>query len=108
MATVMRIEAEQGAPTELAARIHQLGRDCALLSVGELCHRTDRLRVQAAAGGFAALARLAGALGDALAKDGRAAPVRIYIDLMEDALGCAGQGAAAGEALLAAASVRLA
>ena len=110
MAAAYRIDDGAGTAgrVELSARIAQLKRDQALLSIAELCRRADTLRGHAHIGGFVALARLAGGLGDALAMHGRAATTRAYLDLMGDALDCPRFDAAAGDAFLAAVSVRLA
>lgn len=100
---------EQGTiRAELKARIDQLDRDFRLLSLGELGRRTDAIRNIARSNGFDAAAKLAGGLGDSIARDGRAAIVRPYLDGLRDAIECAPGDTRAGDIVLASVSVRLA
>jgi hypothetical protein len=109
MATAYKIEDGTDDPvrSELAARVAQLERDFRLLSVGELGRRADAIRHLASSHGYRPTSRLAGGLADAIARDGRAAMVRPYLDGMRDAIACDPADAVAGDALLAAVSVRL-
>ena len=93
---------------ELFARIGQIERDFRLLSIGEIGRRTDAIRQMARAHGFGPTSRLAGGLADALARDGRAAMIRPYLDGMREAIGCDPADSLAGDAILASVSVRLA
>lgn len=108
MATAYRIESEDDpVRDELCARVAQLDRDFRLLSIGELGRRVDAIRHLARVNGFEPACRLAGGMADALARDGRAAMVRPYLDGMRDAIACDPADAQAGDALLASISVRL-
>ena len=109
MATAYRVDETGGDPAraELAARVDQLDRDFRLLSVGELGRRADAIRHLARRHGYEPASRLAGGLGDALARDGRAAMIRPYIEGIREAIGCDPSDRAAGDALLASISVRL-
>ena len=110
MATAYRIDEGARDPLrgELSARIAQLDRDFRLLSIGELGRRIDAIRQLARHQGLVPASRLAGGLADALARDGRAAMIRPYLDGMRDAIACDPTDLAAGDALLASVSVRLA
>jgi len=92
---------------ELSARIQQLDRDFRLLSIGELGRRVDAIRHLARANGYEPASRLAGGLGDALARDGRAAMIRPYLDGMREAIVCDPADHTAGDAILASVNVRL-
>jgi len=109
MATAYRMSESGDDPVrgELVARIDQLDRDFRLLSLGELGRRIDAIRHVARANGYEPAMRLAGGLADALARDGRAAMIRPYIDGMREAIGCDPRDRGAGDAFLAAVSVRL-
>lgn len=93
---------------ELRARIDQLDRDARLLSIGELCRRVDTVRNIAAAAGMLPLARLAAALRDALAREGRGARVHSWTEAMRDSIGHDSQDEATAALLLASVGVRLA
>lgn len=93
---------------ELAARIAQLDRDFKLLSIGELCRRADLIRQIARAERLEAVCRLAAGLGDALARGGRTAPVRPWLDALREALASDAQDESAARAFMAAVGVRLA
>ena len=109
MATAYRVNENDSDPIreELAARIDQLDRDFRLLSIGELGRRADAIRHLARRHGYEPASRLAGGLGDALARDGRAAMTRHYIEGIREAIGYDSSNPAAGDALLASISVRL-
>ena len=108
MATAYRIESgDDPVRSELSARITQLDRDFRLLSIGELGRRIDAIRHIARINGYEPACRLAGGMADALARDGRAAMVRPYLDGMRDAIACDPGDTQAGDALLASVSVRL-
>lgn len=109
MATAYRMSEHDGDPvtSELAARIRQLDRDFRLLSVGELGRRIEAIRHLARINGFEPASRLAGGLADALARDGRAAMIRPYLDGLREAIGCDPADREAGDAILASVSVRL-
>jgi uncharacterized small protein (DUF1192 family) len=108
MATAYRIESgDDPVRIELSARIAQLDRDFRLLSIGELGRRIDAIRHIARINGYEPACRLAGGMADALARDGRAAMVRPYLDGMRDAIACDPGNTQAGDALLASVSVRL-
>ncbi len=109
MATAFK-QPESGADRireDLCARIDQLERDFRLLSLGELGRRTDAIRHIAQHHGFEPASRLAGGLADALARDGRAAMVRPYLDGMRQAIDCDPSDPRAGDIVLASVSVRL-
>lgn len=109
MATAYRMDdgGDDSVRGELSARVHQLDRDFRLLSIGELGRRIDAIRQLARANGFEPASRLAGGLSDALARDGRAAMIRPYIDGIREAIDCDPSDRRAGDALLASVSVRL-
>jgi len=109
MATAYQREEVAGDPvkSELSARIDQLDRDFRLLSLGEVGRRVDTFRNLARRHGYEPASRLAGGLGDALARDGRAAMIRPYLNGMREAIGCDPNDRSAGDALLASISVRL-
>ena len=106
MASAQYIEVTDPVRSELVARIDQLDRDFRLLSLGELGRRADAIRQIARLHGFEPTSRLAGGLGDALARDGRAAMIAPYLEGMRAAVGCDPADRAAGDALLAAIGVR--
>ena len=109
MAASARIVEEQ--PTvreELQARVAQLGRDFRLLSIGELCRRTDLVRQIARANRLEAVGRLAAGLSDALAREGRSTAVRPWLDALAEALQSDMQDEGAARAFMAAVGVRLA
>lgn len=93
--------------TELGQRVEQIARDLRLLSIGELGRRADAIRGLAQLHGMTPVARIAGGLADALAIDGRGAMVRSYCDALRDMLAGDPYDASAGDAFLAAVSVRL-
>ena len=108
MATAYKVEGgDDPVRRELCARVAQLDRDFRLLSIGELGRRIDAIRHIARANGLIPASRLAGGMADALARDGRAAMVRPYLDGMREAIACDPADAQAGDALLASISVRL-
>jgi hypothetical protein len=92
---------------ELAARVGQLDRDFRLLSIGELCRRADLIRQIARANGYEPVSRLAGGLANSLARGGRGAPVRPWLDALGEALVSDAQDEATARAFLASVSVRL-
>jgi hypothetical protein len=110
MATQFRASEGGGSAiqAELFARISQIERDFRLLSISEIGRRTDAIRQIARAHGFGPASHLAGSLGEALARDGRAAMIRPYLDGMREAVSCDPADAHAGDAILASVSVRLA
>ena len=93
---------------EICARIDQLERDFRLLSVGELGRRADAIRHLAFAHGLTPVGRLAAGLGEALARGGRGATIRPFLDGMRDAVGSERQDDASASSFLAAVGVRLA
>ena len=93
---------------ELGARIDQLDRDARLLSIAELCRRTDAIRNIAAAARLLPLARLAGALRDALAQEGRGASVATWTAAMRESIGHDAQDEATASLFLASVGMRLA
>ena len=109
MATAYRMDEGDRDPirNELSARIDQLARDFRLLSIGEMGRRVDAIRHLARRHGYVPASRLAGGLGDALARDGRAAMIRPYIEGMREAIGCDPADRGAADAFLASVSVRL-
>jgi hypothetical protein len=92
---------------ELGARIDQIERDFRALSIGELCRRADLVRQLARAHGREPLARLAGGLRDALAREQRGTAIRPWLDGMRGALGCEVGDEASTGVFLAAVAVRL-
>ena len=87
MATAYKIQSEDDpVRSELSDRIAQLDRDFRLLSIGELGRRIDAIRHIARVNGLEPASRLAGGMADALARDGRAAMVRPYLEGMREAI----------------------
>lgn len=93
---------------EICQRIDQLERDFRLLSVGELARRADAIRHLAHGHGLMPVGRLAGGLGDALARGGRGATIRPFVEGMRDAVCAAAQDDATASRYLAAVNLRLA
>jgi hypothetical protein len=93
---------------ELNARIDQLDRDARLLSIGELCRRVDAVRNIAAAARLLPLARLAAALRDTLARDGRGTQVAAWTTAMRESIGQDAQDEATAATWVAAVGSRLA
>ncbi|WP_380873791.1 hypothetical protein ACFB49_43830 [Sphingomonas sp. DBB INV C78] len=109
MASAARIESPLD-PTirdELCARLAQLDRDFRLLSIGELCRRVEAIRQVARDHQLEPVSRLAAGLGDTLARGGRGASVRPYLDGLRDAIGCEHQDEATARAYLAQINLRL-
>jgi len=110
MASSARIQASdpEAIQDELRARIGQLDRDFRLLSIGEICRRADSVRHIARTHGYEPLARLAGGLRDAIARDGRGVAIAVWMEAMRDAIALRTHDEATARAVLAAVSVRLA
>ncbi|MDB5682410.1 MAG: hypothetical protein JWM38_827 [Sphingomonas bacterium] len=79
-----------------------------MLSLGELGRRADSIRQLAYSNGLAPVGGLAAGLGEALARGGRGAMIRPYIDGMRDAVRCDRQDDASANSYLAAVGVRFA
>lgn len=97
-----------GSGAELLARIDRLSQEFTRLTLSDLSIRIDALRSLAKAGGHHPASVLAGGLSDALARDGRAAIVRPYLDGMRDAMACDRQDKDIASLFLATIGVRLA
>ena len=93
---------------EIGARIDQLERDFRLLSIGELARRADAVRHLAHTNDLMPVARLAGGLAEAIARGGRGATIRPFIDGMRDAVRGERQDDDSASSYLAAVGVRLA
>lgn len=89
-------------------QVDALDRDYRQLSIDEIARRADDLRHLGAAHGFDAVGRIAGALNDAVSRDGRAAMIHVYLESLREATWVDPRDAHAGELLLAMVSVRLA
>lgn len=110
MATAYRFAAmpsDDPVAIELCSRIGDLERDLPALSMGDLGRRVDAIRAGGRGGDYPALAEVASGLSEALARDGRAALVRPYLQAMREACGCARGDGNAVHALLASIGVRL-
>ena len=88
-------------------QVDALDREYRQLSIDEIARRADDLRHFGSAHGFDTVGRLAGALNDAVSRDGRAAMINVYLESLREATWVDPRDARAGELLLAMVSVRL-
>jgi len=93
---------------DISRRVDALDRNYRHLSIDEIAREADDLRHLGWAHGFAAVCRLAGALNDAVSREGRAAMIPAYLEYLREATWSDPRDDRAGELLLAAVSVRLA
>jgi len=94
--------------SDISRRVDALDRDYRNLSIGEIVRQADDLRHLGSEHGFESVCRLAGALNDAVSRDGRAAIIQAYIESLRQAAWVDSCDGRATELLLAAVSVRLA
>jgi len=94
--------------SDIRRRVDALGRDYRQLSLEEIVRRADAVRHLALQHGFEVIRQLAGALTDAVSRDGRAAIIPAYLQSLNEAAGIDGREPAASEVLMATISVRLA
>jgi hypothetical protein len=92
---------------ELCDRLDSLQRAMAATGVRDLAKALAGIRTMAAAYGMVPLVCLAEAFERALRAQPRGCPAGLYFERMRDAIGCATQDEAAGEAMLASISIRL-
>jgi hypothetical protein len=93
---------------DLRGRIDRIDREGRTLSLRELCHRVAAIGNIARVSGLLPLARLAGSLAEALARDGRGASVRTWTEAMRESIGHDAQDEATARLFLASVGVRLA
>lgn len=93
---------------ELRGRVDRIDREARALSIRELCHRVAAIGIIARSVGLLPLARLAGSLAEALARDGRAASVRTWTEAMRESIGHDAQDEATAGLFLASVGVRVA
>jgi hypothetical protein len=94
--------------SDISRRVDALDRDYRHLSIGEIVRQADALRHLGSAHGLESVCRLAGALNDAVSRDGRAAIIQAYIESLREAAWSDAGDVRTCELLLAAVSVRLA
>ena len=93
---------------ELRWRVDRVDREARGLSIRELCHRVAAIGIIAQSVGLVPLARLAGSLAEALARDGRGAAVRTWTDAMRESIGHDAQDEMTARLFLASVGARLA
>ena len=94
--------------SDISRRVDALDRDYRHLSIGEIVRQADDLRHLGSAHGLESVCRLAGALNDAVSRDGRAAIIQAYIESLREAAWSDASDSRTCELLMAAVSVRLA
>lgn len=94
--------------SDISRRVDALDRNHRHLTISEIAREADDLRHLGLAHGFDAVCRLAGALNDAVSREGRAAMIPAYLESLRAAAWSDPHDAHAGELLMAAVSVRLA
>ena len=94
--------------SDISRRVDALDRNYRSLSINEIAREADDLRHLGSAHGFDAVCRLAGALNDAVSREGRAAMIPAYLQYLREAALSDPRDVHASELLLAAVSVRLA
>jgi len=94
--------------SDISRRVDALNRDYRHLSLGEIARRADDLRHIGLAHGLETVCRLAGALNDAVSRDGRAAIISSYLESLREAAWSDPRDGRASETLMAAVSVRFA
>jgi len=110
MATAYKQNDTQDIPAtaRLCTRIATLQTDLPALSIDRLMQRVGEIRGTARLHGLTAVMGVAAELASAIARDGRAALIRPYLEALREACGCAPGDENAVHALLASISVRLA
>ena len=94
--------------SDISRRVDALDRNYRHLSIGEIARQADDLRHLGSEHGFESVCRLAGALNDAVSRDGRAAIIQAYIESLREAAWVDSRDVQTTELLLATVSVRLA
>jgi len=94
--------------SDIRRRVDALGRDYRELSLEEIVRRADAVRRLAVQHGFDAIRQLAGALTDAVSRDGRAAIIPAYLQSLNEAASIDSRDTTASELLMASISVRFA
>lgn len=94
--------------SDISRRVDALNRDYRHLPLGEIVRRADDLRHIGHAHGLDTICRLAGALNDAVSRDGRAAIISAYLESLREAAWADPRDGRTGDLLMAAVSVRLA
>jgi hypothetical protein len=97
-----------GAQAHLERAIAALARDIAGLDTRDACARIAWLRREAVAEGFLPAAAMADGLAEALQRQGRATPVKTWLDALTLAAGCGAGTPETTPALLATVGVRFA
>jgi hypothetical protein len=94
--------------SDISRRLDALNRDYRRLSISEIVRQADDLRHIGLTHGLDTICRLAGALNDAVSRDGRAAIIPAYLESLREAAWSDPRDSRAGDVLMAAVSVRLA
>ncbi|WP_114954537.1 hypothetical protein [Sphingosinicella terrae] len=93
---------------DLADRLERLQSSAQGLTVRDFAQRLGTIRILASAYGLVPVVALADAFERAILSQPRGCPAGLYFERLRDAIGCERLDDAAGEALLASVSVRLA
>lgn len=93
---------------ELSDRLEALQRAAARMEVRDFVRGIEPIRTMAAAYGMIPVVRLAEALERSVRLEPRGCPAALYLERLRDAIGCERLDEAAGEALVASVSVRIA
>jgi hypothetical protein len=94
--------------SDISRRLDALDRDYRHLSISEIVRQADDLRHLGSAHGLDSVCRLAGALNDAVSRDGRAAIIHTYIESLREATWADARDSQTSDLLMALVSVRLA
>lgn len=94
--------------SDISRRVDALDRTYRRLSIDEIAREADNLRHLGSAHGFEAVCRLAGALNDAVSREGRAAMIQAYLQSLREAALSGLRDGPSTELLMATVSVRLA
>lgn len=94
--------------SDICRRVDALDRNHRHLSIDAIAREADDLRHLGLTHGLEAVRRLAGALNDAVSREGRAAMISAYLEYLREATWSDPRDDRAGELLMAAVSVRLA
>ena len=92
---------------ELCERLQSLQTTARRLSARDFAESVDGIRRLAAAYGLTPVVRVADALERAVAEDRGACPRALYLNRLQDAIGCDRLEESAAEAMLASVTVRL-
>lgn len=93
--------------SDISRRVDALDRTYRTLSISQIARHADDLRHLGMAHGLDAVCRLAGALNDAVSREGRAAMIPAYLESLRAAAWSDPHDSRASELLMAAVSVRL-